>query len=542
MLRNRQTLPFRFAGSLVAIATAAAPLAVSSPAAAQDRCYRVINLGPIHFGPFGDEALFGINNNDQGVFTAEVNGKKHAMLYLPTATFNLAAGCHDLHLLGDLDNQGYSESVVHDLNDAGIAVGSATINGLTHAFIWRVDTDPFQFIDLGTFEDGTWSEAWAINNDAPFPVVVGEGEFLANCECDDQGFQGHTLKRGFALELSGPDPSLLNAAQLVQDPDPNLGCLPNTISRDVNTPGVGDLLVVGAAHDGGGICQNGSSRATLWTNPILAINAGLALAELAGIGSSAWGVSNLGPIVGVSQTMASQTHAVFWPDPAVMAPLDLATLPGIPGGSQPDAYRINNLADIDVVGRSTGVRGEALLWECPGNCGVLGNWIAFDLNQQISDCDVGWTLYRADDVNDNGLIIGSGHRQGLGAHAFILEPQDPCCPADLDGDGDVGVSDFLILLGAWGPCPDCGDCGVECVADIDCNCDVGVSDHNILLGAWGPCGASDGGSSHHEALEQAVQEMGYDDVEDYQKWLAQASEADALASSWVVYALVTDGE
>ena len=49
-----------------------------------------------------------------------------------------------------------------------------------------------------------------------------------------------------------------------------------------------------------------------------------------------------------------------------------------------------------------------------------------------------------------------------------------------------------------------------------------------------------GGSSG--ALQQAVQAMGYDDVEDYQEWLAQASEADALASSWVVYALVTDGE
>ncbi len=31
---------------------------------------------------------------------------------------------------------------------------------------------------------------------------------------------------------------------------------------------------------------------------------------------------------------------------------------------------------------------------------------------------------------------------------------DACpCPADLDGSGDVGVSDFLELLGSWGPCP-----------------------------------------------------------------------------------------
>lgn len=487
MLRNRQKLPLRLAGTVVAIAAGAAPLAVCSPAAAQDRCYRLIDLGPIGFGPGGAEALFGINNNNQGVFTAEVNGKKHAMLYLPAPAYGFTEpGCYDLHALAGLPAD--QTSVAHDINENGIVAGYRTVDGFRRAFIWRLDIDPHQFINLGTFSGGTWSEAWAINNANP-PIVVGEGEFLANCECDDQGPQGHTLKRGFALDLIGPNPTLLNAAQLVQDPDRNLGCLPNTISRDVNTPGVGgDLLVVGSAHDGGGICPNGSSRATLWTNPILPINAGMALAQLSPLGSNAWGVSNLGPIVGVSRTMEPQTHAVFWPDPGVLIPLDLATLPGIPGGSQPKAYRINNLADIDVVGRSSGVLGVALLWECPGICNVLDNWIAFDLNQEISDCDVGWTLYRADDVNDNGLIIGSGHRQGQGAHAFILEPQDPCCPADLDGDGTVGVKDLLILLGDWGPCLNCGNCGVECVADLDCDCDVGVSDLLILLGDWGPCG------------------------------------------------------
>ena len=494
MLRNRQKLPLRLAGTVVAIAAGAAPLAVCSPAAAQDRCYRVIDLGPIGFGPGGANALFGLNNNDQGVFTAEVNGKKHAMLYLPAPAYGFTEpGCYDLHELANIPAD--QTSVAHDINESGIVAGYRLVDGNRRAFIWRVDlhdpmgSPPVPFIDLGTFEDGTWSEAWAINDDTPFPIVVGEGEFFGDCTCGP--LMTHSLKRGFALQLSGPDPSLLNAAQLVQDPDPNLGCLPNTISRDVNTPGVGDLLVVGAAHKGGGLCQNDSSRATLWTNPILPINAGTALAELAGIGSSAWGVSNLGPIVGVSQTMASQTHAVFWADPAVMAPLDLATLPGIPPFSQPKAYRINNLADIDVVGRSSGVLGVALLWECSADCDDLMNWSVVDLNDQLTPgCkNAGnWTLYRADDANDNGLIIGFGHRQGQGAHALILEPQDPCCPADLDGDGTVGVKDLLILLGDWGPCLNCGNCGVECAADLDCDCDVGVSDLLILLGDWGPCG------------------------------------------------------
>ncbi len=57
------------------------------------------------------------------------------------------------------------------------------------------------------------------------------------------------------------------------------------------------------------------------------------------------------------------------------------------------------------------------------------------------------------------------------------------CPWDLDDSGVVGVSDFLELLGAWGPCPPKGDCS----ADFDGSGDVGVSDFLDLLGNWGPC-------------------------------------------------------
>jgi hypothetical protein len=52
---------------------------------------------------------------------------------------------------------------------------------------------------------------------------------------------------------------------------------------------------------------------------------------------------------------------------------------------------------------------------------------------------------------------------------------------DLDGDGAVGVNDFLILLGAWGPCPP--PCP-QCAADLDGDCQVGVNDFLILLANW----------------------------------------------------------
>ena len=50
-------------------------------------------------------------------------------------------------------------------------------------------------------------------------------------------------------------------------------------------------------------------------------------------------------------------------------------------------------------------------------------------------------------------------------------------PCGLDGDGVVGILDFLVLLGAWGPCADCGDCP----ADLDGDCAVGISDYLVLL-------------------------------------------------------------
>ena len=54
---------------------------------------------------------------------------------------------------------------------------------------------------------------------------------------------------------------------------------------------------------------------------------------------------------------------------------------------------------------------------------------------------------------------------------------------DLDGDGMVGIIDFLMLLGAWGPCPE--PCPPSCVADLDGDCTVGIVDFLLLLGNWG---------------------------------------------------------
>jgi hypothetical protein len=71
---------------------------------------------------------------------------------------------------------------------------------------------------------------------------------------------------------------------------------------------------------------------------------------------------------------------------------------------------------------------------------------------------------------------------------FVLNLAGPDCaaepeiPGDVDGDGTVGILDFLAVLGAWGPCA--APCPPTCAADCDNDCEVGINDFLIVLGDW----------------------------------------------------------
>jgi hypothetical protein len=85
-----------------------------------------------------------------------------------------------------------------------------------------------------------------------------------------------------------------------------------------------------------------------------------------------------------------------------------------------------------------------------------------------------------------GYLVGSGAWAYSGWNiddveiwGLVPEPGGDC-PADIDGDGSVGMTDLLELLGAWGLNP-------GHPADIDGDGTVGMTDLLELLGAWGPC-------------------------------------------------------
>ncbi len=51
------------------------------------------------------------------------------------------------------------------------------------------------------------------------------------------------------------------------------------------------------------------------------------------------------------------------------------------------------------------------------------------------------------------------------------------CPSDYDGDGFVGINDFLFVLGNWG----------TPAGDIDGDNDTGIAEFLSVLGNWGAC-------------------------------------------------------
>ncbi len=85
------------------------------------------------------------------------------------------------------------------------------------------------------------------------------------------------------------------------------------------------------------------------------------------------------------------------------------------------------------------------------------------------------------DCNANGVLDLLDLACGTSLDLNYNGRPDECDP-DQDGDGDVGIDDLVLLLGAWGPCPAPPE---ACPADLDGDGQAGITDLIILLAAWG---------------------------------------------------------
>jgi hypothetical protein len=127
---------------------------------------------------------------------------------------------------------------------------------------------------------------------------------------------------------------------------------------------------------------------------------------------------------------------------------------------------------FDLAGQSVGLHGTTALVGVSGDNELGTSAGAF----------YGFRGYSGIDCNGNGTDdvceIIAGDADDLNGNDV---PDECDVLGDLDGDGVVGITDFLTLLASWGPCADCG----ACLADLDGDCDVGVNDFLILLANWG---------------------------------------------------------
>jgi hypothetical protein len=139
------------------------------------------------------------------------------------------------------------------------------------------------------------------------------------------------------------------------------------------------------------------------------------------------------------------------------------------------------VSPITGTGSSSGVIAQAQeIADATGGIQFTSTEPADDIAQAILDLVLD-ACFAATDCNGNGTIDSCDIDDGTSDDDNANGIPDECeCPADLDGDGQVGVTDFLALLAEWGPNP-------GHPADLDGDGQVGVTDFLALLAAWGPC-------------------------------------------------------
>ena len=302
-----------------------------------------------------------INNHGEIVGGSYLStGGRHAVLWDSTS--------YNIHDLGVIDG---SYSLAKDINNLGDIVGDS--NWLpnqsafeSHACLWRDGS----MIDLGTF-GGEESEAEAVND---LGQIVG---FAYNSE---EHLQPYLWEDGEMLALPGLD-SIWGLAY------------------DINNTS----QVVGKATSGR------SSVAVLWQDGEI-----FALPELEYGSSGAHAINDFGQIVGRSDK-GSNVHAVAWVDGKVH------DLHDNNAGKHSSAWGINNVGQVVGWVGTPPFNDWGFLWEKETGMRRLNDLVPPLLVKN-------WRLLIAYGINDLGQIAVTGAIQGsplLGTRPFLMSPIYP---------------------------------------------------------------------------------------------------------------------
>ena len=133
--------------------------------------------------------------------------------------------------------------------------------------------------------------------------------------------------------------------------------------------------------------------------------------------------------------------------------------------------------------------------EIGGNISSVAGW-GEDAAGEIYICDLGGEVWKiiaeapsgaccvgataCVNVPESNCAAGGGTWMGEGTSCAAGDCDAPACPTDINGDGNVNVTDLLAVINDWGACSGC---------DTDVNDDgiVNVTDLLEVVGTWGPC-------------------------------------------------------
>ncbi len=383
----------------------------------------------------------------------------------------VAIGGTPVYEVQDLGSIGVVTSThPYAINDGGVVVGDTLNNALS---LRAFSSSEGPLIDLGE-SPSDFSRAFG----------VSESGIIAGWHDDENGIHQASiwLSPETRVALMTPNGFTGSSASDVNDSRLAVGHVVSTVGSILPYAWLPDGQGVPLSDEQGlAVSVNDSGRAVgrllvdggfapvVWDN----IDGEPTFTALPDMGSSdalAQAISDTGIVVGsMLSALDEKYHALRWDDGVLT---DLGLFEGA------DPTHANGVNDAGEVVGSRDLDGadetRAVYWTPEGE--------AHDLNDLIA-AGSPWILQTAQDINNNGQIIGWGVRTDLGGlRGFVLTPIDPECPADLSGDGIVDSADLNILLAAFGAIG-------ETAGDVDGDGDTDSADLNGLLAAFGlSCG------------------------------------------------------